>query len=403
MTEKEKEEIEKLEKFILNNPDLEKLQGLLSEFNIFETLKIVNSEIRHSNVLAWLFNPDGNHGLGNYFLHQFLKFLISSNKQFITENIDIFDFELFKYSDVEVRREWNRIDLLILIKEYSKQIAVVIENKIFTTEGYNQLKGYRDIVEREFKDFIKIYIYLTPELIETDNLSDTNWVNIDYKSISRIIDYLIKYRKDSINENVLSFINQYNIILKRYIVGNSEIERICKQIYKKNKETLELIFEYKPDNYYEISEKIKTLIKNCPDLELDQSGKRYIKFTTDSFDKKIDKIGNSYLKSKRVLLFEFENCEKKVVLNLYIYPALQDYRNKLYDFFKSNPKLFNNTKRKLGDKWQSVYQKKFLTKENLEKHTIEELIEKIEKKWSDFYDNDLKTINNYIEKGWYNT
>ena len=52
-----------LEDLILNNPELDKLENLLGVFNIFETPDIVNAEIRHSNVLAWLFNPESNIGL----------------------------------------------------------------------------------------------------------------------------------------------------------------------------------------------------------------------------------------------------------------------------------------------------------------------------------------------------
>ncbi len=54
---KDSKQIETLEKFLLDNPEFEKLEGLLSQFNVFETLRMVNTEIRHSNVLAWLLTP----------------------------------------------------------------------------------------------------------------------------------------------------------------------------------------------------------------------------------------------------------------------------------------------------------------------------------------------------------
>ena len=57
------DEIEFLRQFVLNNHDLEHLESILSNFNIFETLNIVNNEIRHSNVLAWLLDPNENHGI----------------------------------------------------------------------------------------------------------------------------------------------------------------------------------------------------------------------------------------------------------------------------------------------------------------------------------------------------
>ena len=69
----EPNELKYLEDFILRNPDLDRLENLLEEFNIFETLKITHAEIRHSNVIAWLLNPTENHGLSNYFLKQLFK------------------------------------------------------------------------------------------------------------------------------------------------------------------------------------------------------------------------------------------------------------------------------------------------------------------------------------------
>jgi hypothetical protein len=91
-------EIELLEKFVLNNPELDALENLLSQFNIFETLDIVNAEIRHSNVLSWLLNPNANHGLGDFFTKQFLKYLISKNKDYLDSKVVIENW----------RREYNQ-------------------------------------------------------------------------------------------------------------------------------------------------------------------------------------------------------------------------------------------------------------------------------------------------------
>ena len=49
--------IKLLEAFLLDNKDLERLEELLQEFNIFSALGVVNSELRHSNFLSWLLNP----------------------------------------------------------------------------------------------------------------------------------------------------------------------------------------------------------------------------------------------------------------------------------------------------------------------------------------------------------
>lgn len=43
----EGEQLKALQKFVLDNADLEQLEDLLSSFNLLETLKIVDAEIRH--------------------------------------------------------------------------------------------------------------------------------------------------------------------------------------------------------------------------------------------------------------------------------------------------------------------------------------------------------------------
>lgn len=156
------QEAEHLENFVLINPELEHLEDLISEFNIFEILKLVDAEIRHSNVLGWLLDPFENHGLGNYFIKQFLKQIASSNKiYFSSTNISLFDFEIFNYNNVEVRREWNNIDILIVINENDKKVIIAIENKIKSSEHSNQLQRYKDIIKkrkRVFKIYTTIYL-----------------------------------------------------------------------------------------------------------------------------------------------------------------------------------------------------------------------------------------------------
>jgi len=390
---KKSKELGLIEKLILKNPELDKLVNMLSQFNIFETLDIVNAEIRHSNVLAWLFYPDANHGLGEYFLKQFLKNFISANKEYITSEINIFDFEIFGYRDVEIRREWNNIDILIIIKEKSKDIAITIENKLKTSEHGNQLQRYREIVEKNFKDFEKIFIYLSPY---EDIPSDETWIAISYDTISDLIDDLLENRKDMLSENVLNFIEQYKIILRRYVVGNSEIEQICKDLYKKHQKALDLIFQFKPDINLEISEYLQKLLRRKDDIFIDSAGKTVIRFSTAAIDKKIKKIGEGWGREKRVLMYEFSNYEKRLALRLIIGPSEQEYRKKLFKFFKLNKKLFSYADRTFGVKWHTIYQKNFLLPKDFKNAAIDNLKDKIDHQWEEFIKNDLLKIDEYI-------
>lgn len=57
--------------------DLERLDDMAarrpSDIGIFDVLRLDGNEQFHSNFLSWLLNPKGSHGLGGYFLREFLR------------------------------------------------------------------------------------------------------------------------------------------------------------------------------------------------------------------------------------------------------------------------------------------------------------------------------------------
>ena len=353
----ESNELKHLEDFILRNPDLEELENLLQEFNIFETLKLTHSEIKHSNIIAWLLNPVENHGLYSYFLKQFFKFIVKTNRKFFEQlPVSLFDFELFGYSNVEVRREWNNVDILVVITENKKKVVVAIENKVKTSEHSNQLTRYRNIVEREFDDFVKLFVYLTPDHLIP---SDDAWIPFGYDTISDLIKDILHYKKDSLSSNVVSFLSQYNTILRRYIVGQSEVEKIAIEIYKKHKEALDIIFQYKPDIYLELSNFLQSQLSKKDDIIIDSAGKTIIRFTTKTIDSSVKAVGEGWTKSNRILLFEFDLYENRVALGLYIGPGDTKYRELLRELFLKKKDLFKLADRKFGTKWHAVFKDNF--------------------------------------------
>jgi hypothetical protein len=392
----QKDDIDALERFVLDNPELENLEDLLSQFNIFETLNIVDTELRHSYVLAWLLNPNANHGLGGYFSKKFIKYLISNNKQSLDPSISLIDFEIFDLSSLEVRREWQHIDILMILEE--EKYVIAIENKIGGSEHGDQLQRYKKIIDTEFKDYKKIFVYLTPN--ETTPTDEENWVTFNYQIIGNLLSDIIKYKKDSINEQVLNFISHYKTILRRQIVGESEVERLCKQIYKKHQSALDLIFQHKPDLQKEISDYLVSLIKESDETIIDSSSKTYIRFTTPALDKLIPKISEGWTASKRLLLFEFDNSRGRLFLKLLIGPGNQNLRTKLLEFFRQEKSFFKRAYLELRPKWHTVYTKEFTRKRDYEETDILDIKEKINNKFQHFLKNDLVKINKFFEDKW---
>jgi hypothetical protein len=103
---------ELLEAF-LQDDDLERLEDLAQEFNVFEVLDVVRQELRHSSFLAWLLDPNGNHGLGDYFLKRFLWRTAALARDRGMTTVSPIEVDTLDLADATVRREWRNIDILI--------------------------------------------------------------------------------------------------------------------------------------------------------------------------------------------------------------------------------------------------------------------------------------------------
>ena len=105
-------------------------------FNIFNILGIGHYEVTtHSPMLGELLNPEGRHGQGAMFLHLFLL-------QFKVSNFDADSAELKREFPIgpKAGASGGRIDILLKDRNGS---AIIIENKIYTGDGYGQLELYR--------------------------------------------------------------------------------------------------------------------------------------------------------------------------------------------------------------------------------------------------------------------
>ena len=175
---------ESLLRFLQDADCLDSLSKWTNEFNIFDVLGVSRAEIRHSNMLGWLLDPNENHGLGDSFLYG----IISK----ISQNIGTDNALHFLSSDLytfNVRREWNHIDIL-LVSNHSK-LVLAIENKVGSREhnshGRNesQLVIYKEVIQSQFKDYTRVFVYLTPD---GDSPSDDDWVVLNYSDVVNVLE-----------------------------------------------------------------------------------------------------------------------------------------------------------------------------------------------------------------------
>ena len=76
MTNSENFDLELLQKeFEIEGSKPNQLEKLLNKFNVFDVLRNPTREIKHSNVLAWLLDPNESHNIGNKALKLFLEII----------------------------------------------------------------------------------------------------------------------------------------------------------------------------------------------------------------------------------------------------------------------------------------------------------------------------------------
>lgn len=381
----DKEDKLSLKKFLYDNRQLELLESIIDDFNIFSALSIINNEIRHSSFLAWLMNPVESHGFGDYFLKSFLKNLIFNSEDTNKFHPTIFEIDEYDLANAEVLTEWKNID--ITIRDDTNKLICIVENKINSKEHGEQLNDYQETIEKEFTYGYKkkIFIYLTKD---GEIPSNNAYIPIDYSQIIQLIDKLIHQKKDKTNIDIIQFIIHYKKMLKRYVMADSEIQQICKSIYKNHKRALKLIFDHKPDIYLNVYEDLIRIIKEDKDLILDNSSKGHIRFLPKSLDY-IPKLGNGWTKTRRVLLFEIKNKKEGLFLYLIIGPGEDNIREKYYNLAKDNRDLYNKVTSTFNSKWNTIYMESIAKIDKYEELEEEELFNYLKSKFNEIK---VKTI-----------
>lgn len=235
------EAVQALERFVVENDDLFELEERIGRFNVFDVLRVVRTEIRHSNFLAWLLDPSESHGQGQLFLRAVLMDMLRQAPS-AWRPMSPVDLDGVELGSVEVRREWRHIDLLIIADD--PKVVIAIENKIHSGEHSNQLARYEGVVGAEFPEHTPMYVFLTRE---GDEPSEAAWVSYDYGRIHETMDRVLRRQGDSIGDEIKIFLRQYLTMIRSRLMDDERIDELCDRVYRNHRQALDLIFERKGD------------------------------------------------------------------------------------------------------------------------------------------------------------
>ena len=219
---------------LYKNPAFQKLNAYYSQSTVFNVLGVERSENRHSAFLAWLFNPESTHGLKESPLRKFLSLVATKgigqdqcNSQDVRQHLITGNYSLqldcikteqsiiglangntddFK-DVVELGHNGgfkqdanNRFDIWMLLNikftdendvEQQWSLPVVVENKIYSTEGNASDRGksqtvrYHRVVNILKKDFTQsqpLLVFLTPSDAKKGP-TDQAFIHITYQDL----------------------------------------------------------------------------------------------------------------------------------------------------------------------------------------------------------------------------
>ena len=267
-------------------------------------------ENSHSDVLAYLLNPNAAH---NHKLEYLNLFITSCN-------LDIKE----KITEVQVHREYStdesrRIDIFIKI---NKDTCIIIENKIYAEDQPNQLSDYYKDADGKYKNIYVLYLTLDGHEASDESLGDTKekfktmqeeggFFNISYKY--HIIRWLRCLTFNNTEHHLRSAVEQYLYAIEKLtgqteegVSMNNDIMKLLAEnefAYDELYQLQEAVIGQKKKiiyDFYELLEKFCSDNKSFVPLEM-----RANKYISDlDFENKMEKIGKTkgYIWISRTLL-----------------------------------------------------------------------------------------------------
>ena len=372
---------------LLKDENFDRLELGLSNPNIFQILKITKSEIRHSNFLAWLLDPNQSHKLGNIFLKRFLRQVFSSEKFATLEQVDV---EALNLSKVEIRREWKNIDIIIILQN----VVVCIENKTQSKEHSNQLKRYKEIIDQNFKTFEKTFVFLTPEGDLSEDEAEI-FEPISYEFIVQTLERILSVYGDSLNTQVDNYIKDYITIIKRELMKTDKLTILSQKIYQNHKELFDFIFDHKPEVVDDLRFILKEELTSRNWIEGSEN-KYYVRFLTPKIQQLVyyNRETKEGWRKKESFLFEIAIKPSTNILHFktVISPSDQQYNVKRLEEILLEINGFRESK---GKKWLvNMTKKERFNYEDISSMSNDELRSVINK----FYDKITPVIEKVEEK-----
>jgi len=346
--------IKSVKNFIFNDEIhtiLSKINNNVMNFNILEITGMGNQEIKHSNILSWLFG-DNEHKLEYQILDNFLKKVIAKNSNHNIESLLKYLYLSNNKRNITIFREKDNIDLLIV--DEANKIAITIENKVYANERIDgedggQLQKYEKNINEHYKGYDKYFIYLTINLQQS---SKENWIRANYQMIVDVLEDILK-TKELTTKTQIIFESYIDLLKRNGIVEDIELKNLCEKIWLKKEyaDALNILLKYKT-----------TITKKFYDDLL----RSELDFLDDTVFLKLEGIEKLY----KLIGLKWEDTEDS------IFDVTCEYENEDIVLYYTHHKLFEQTDEKFKSICLKLKKRKSKQYEEIKRYTVDDFANK---------------------------
>lgn len=316
-----------IERLIVDDGDFAQLEAEFDNFCPFEALGLVRAEIRHGNLLAYLLNPLRPHGFNTAILRSFL--LAVARNVTVPRHGSILkplDVHLLDFQDAEIRREWRNIDLLIILR--STRLVIPIELKIDSSQGREQLKRYRAIVETAWKQsdgWKHVCVFLTKNEEEPED--SEHWSSLQLEELALELEAASAASGDS--PHGASLLQAYLKMLRRHHLNDERLNELARKLWARHGEALAFLADHRPDAIGNLFASLRDRRREMAthigspsrQVSVDSDQANVIRFAFERWETLRGFKTSRWTESKRLILLELKREGSKLTSYLYLGPG----------------------------------------------------------------------------------
>ena len=359
--------------------------------------RLWSDEEFHSNLLAWLLDPNENHGLGDRFLTGFLSRTCAPSK---IQSADWMQATVIREWENYVDGQLGYLDLLVLAETGDpKGCLLAIENKIFSDEHSGQLTRYRMALADRYPEFCRHHVFMSPDGRKSKSAEERkNWNAAGYTIVLDVLKELTDRQDGEVAEDVRAFLKQYATTLRRNIVPDTSAQQTARKIYLANRELFETILASKPNYRRELWDRLKVAIESQDDMEIVSMPADWIGFVPKQWSE-IPAQATSNSPDRPLAAFHFVLSGDNAYLNFGLYGGDENVREKIAEAIKESHGEFGRRSAPLNAGWTNFHNSDYiLGSSDYSSWDEKETQVRIERKVACLIEKDVRNITNFISR-----